>query len=50
MNTHLNRMLFSRAFVKVSTCVMISASCLPMAIHAESNLDEIMEALKPYLV
>lgn len=37
MNTHLNRMLFSRAFVKVSTCVMISASCLPMAIHAESN-------------
>lgn len=36
MNTHLNRMLFSRAFVKVSACVMLSAGCLPMATYAES--------------
>lgn len=36
MNTQLNRMLFSRAFVKVSACVVLSAGCLPMAIYAES--------------
>lgn len=36
MNTHLNRMLFSRAFVKVSACVVLSAGCLPMATYAES--------------
>lgn len=36
MNTQLNRMLFSRAFVKVSACVMLSAGCLPMATYAES--------------
>lgn len=36
MNTHLNRMLFSRAFVKVSACVVLSAGCLPMAAYAES--------------
>ena len=35
MNTHLNRMLFSRAFVKVSACVVLSAGCLPMAAYAE---------------
>lgn len=36
MNTQLNRMLFSRAFVKVSACVVLSAGCLPMATYAES--------------
>ena len=36
MNTHFNRMLFSRAFAKVSTCVVLSAGCLPMATYAES--------------
>ena len=36
MNTHLNRMLFSRAFVKVSACVVLSAGCFPMAAYAES--------------
>ncbi len=36
MNTQLNRMLFSRAFVKVSACVVLSAGCLPMAAYAES--------------
>ena len=36
MNTHLNRMLFSRAFVKVSACVVLSVGCLPMAAYAES--------------
>lgn len=36
MNTHLNRMLFSRAFVKVSACVVLSAVCLPLAAYAES--------------
>lgn len=36
MNTYLNRMLFSRAFVKVSACVVLSAGCLPMATYAES--------------
>lgn len=36
MNTQLNRMLFSRAFVKVSACVVFSAGCLPMATYAES--------------
>ena len=36
MNTHLNRMLFSRAFVKVSACVVLSAGCLPIATYAES--------------
>ena len=29
-------MLFSRAFVKVSACVVLSAGCLPMATYAES--------------
>lgn len=36
MNTQLNRMLFSRAFVKVSACVVLSVGCLPMATYAES--------------
>lgn len=36
MNTQLNRMLFSRAFVKVSACVVLSAGCLPMTTYAES--------------
>lgn len=36
MNTQLNRMLFSRAFVKMSACVVLSAGCLPMATYAES--------------
>lgn len=36
MNTQLNCMLFSRAFVKVSACVVLSAGCLPMATYAES--------------
>ena len=36
MNTQLNRMLFSRAFVKVSACVVLSAGCFPMATYAES--------------
>lgn len=36
MSTQLNRMLFSRAFVKVSACVVLSAGCLPMATYAES--------------
>ncbi|WP_304245171.1 TonB-dependent receptor [Phocaeicola plebeius] len=36
MNTQLNRMLFSRAFVKMSACVVLSAGCLPIATYAES--------------
>lgn len=37
MNTHLNRMLFSRVFVKVSTCVVLAAGCLPSVLYAESS-------------
>lgn len=37
MDTHLNRVLFSRAFVKMATCAVLSAGCLPMAAYAESD-------------
>lgn len=45
MNTHLNRMLFSRAFVKVSACVVLSAGCLPMAAYAESVEAPVVESV-----
>lgn len=45
MNTHLNRMLFSRAFVKVSACVVLSAGCLPVAAYAESNGAPVVETV-----
>ena len=45
MNTHLNRMLFSRAFVKVSACVVLSAGCLPMATYAESVGAPVVESV-----
>lgn len=45
MITHLNRMLFSRAFVKVSACVALSAGCLPVAAYAESNGAPVVEAV-----
>ena len=45
MNTHLNRMLFSRAFVKVSACVVLSAGCLPMAAYAESVEAPVVETV-----
>ena len=37
MDTHLNRVLFSRAFVKMAACAVLSAGCLPMAAYAESD-------------
>ena len=37
MNTHLNRVLFSRAFVRMAACAVLSAGCLPMAVYAESH-------------
>ncbi len=45
MITHLNRMLFSRAFVKMSACVALSAGCLPVAAYAESNGAPVVEAV-----
>lgn len=45
MNTQLNRMLFSRAFVKVSACVVLSAGCLPVAAYAESNGTLVVETV-----
>lgn len=45
MNTHLNRMLFSRAFVKVSACVVLSVGCLPMAAYAESVDAPVVESV-----
>ena len=45
MNTHLNRMLFSRAFVKVSACVVLSAGCFPMTAYAESNGAPVVESV-----
>ena len=45
MNTHLNRMLFSRAFVKVSACVVLSAGCFPMPAYAESNGAPVVESV-----
>ena len=45
MNTQLNRMLFSRAFVKVSACVVLSAGCLPMATYAESVDAPVVESV-----
>lgn len=45
MNTHLNRMLFSRAFAKVSACVVLSAGCLPMAAYAESVEAPVVESV-----
>lgn len=45
MNTQLNRMLFSRAFVKVSACVVLSAGCLPMATYAESVEAPVVETV-----
>lgn len=37
MNTHLNRVLFSRAFVRMAACAVLSAGCLPMAVYAASG-------------
>lgn len=37
MDTHLNHVLFSRAFVKMATCAVLSAGCLPMAAYAVSD-------------
>lgn len=37
MDTHLNRVLFSRAFVKMAACAVLSVGCLPMAAYAESD-------------
>lgn len=45
MNTQLNRMLFSRAFAKVSACVVLSAGCLPMAAYAESVEAPVVESV-----
>lgn len=45
MNTQLNRMLFSRAFVKVSACVVLSVGCLPMAAYAESVDAPVVESV-----
>lgn len=45
MNTHLNRMLFSRAFVKVSACVVLSAGCLPLVAYAESSGAPVVETV-----
>lgn len=45
MNTHLNRMLFSHAFVKVSACVVLSAGCFPMAAYAESIGAPVVESV-----
>lgn len=45
MNTHLNRMLFSRAFVKMSACVVLSAGCLPIAAYAESVDAPVVESV-----
>ena len=45
MNTHLNRMLFSRAFVKVSACVVLSAGCFPMTAYAESVGAPVVESV-----
>lgn len=45
MNTQLNRMLFSHAFVKVSACVVLSAGCFPMAAYAESIGAPVVESV-----
>ena len=37
MNTHLNRVLFSRAFVRMAACAVLSVGCLPMAVYAASG-------------
>ena len=37
MDTHLNHVLFSRAFVKMATCAVLSVGCLPMAAYAVSD-------------
>lgn len=45
MNTQLNRMLFSRAFVKMSACVVLAAGSLPMATYAESIEAPVVESV-----
>lgn len=37
MNTHLNRVLFSRAFVRMAACAALSAGFVPMVAYAEPD-------------